>query len=256
MSKALITLILFFNSAFFSYGQDPVSKPIVKTIFAYGGEINPVFFKYIITLTGKEKPRICFIPTASADDNNYINFWFGMSANFQIEPDVMKVFQNTSPDQKTFEETLLQADAIIVGGGNTVNMMAIWKAQGIDTVLRKVYEKGIILAGGSAGSLCWFISGPTDSRPKNLTIVNGLGFIEASHCPHFSSEKDRKPFYEQSVLKKDMPAGYACDDLAGMLFKDGKFVKAVSLNKENNVYFVSAANGRIKEENLAVEIIK
>jgi len=102
VSKALITLILFFNSAFFSYGQDPVSKPIVKTIFAYGGEINPVFFKYIITLTGKEKPRICFIPTASADDNNYINFWFGMSTNFQIEPDVMKVFSEYFTGPKNF----------------------------------------------------------------------------------------------------------------------------------------------------------
>ena len=91
-------------------------------------------------------------------------------------------------------------DAIIVGGGNTLNMLGIWKAQGIDTVLRKTYERGIVLAGGIAGSLCWFTGGYSDSRPMQLTIINGLAFLNFSHCPHYHSEPARKPLYWQAIL--------------------------------------------------------
>lgn len=147
-------------------------------------------------------------------------------------------------------------DAIIVGGGNTLNMMGIWRAQGIDTVLQKAYEKGIVLAGGSAGSLCWFTTGLSDSRPDKLSRIDCLGFIKASHCPHFSSEKSRKPLYLESIRKKEIPAGYACDDLAGMLFQNGKLVKAVTLDKTNNVYYVSVKDGILHEQKLETEFIK
>jgi len=169
---------------------------------------------------------------------------------------VLKTFLNSSPSQETFEETIMSMDAIIVGGGSTLNMLAIWKAQGIDTVLRKAYEKGIVLAGGSAGALCWFTNGYTDSRPKELTIIEALDFLNFSFSPHYHSEPERRPLYQQAVLNGKLNAGYACDDVSGLLFINGTLKKSVSENTDNNNYYVSLVNGKIKEELLPAEIIK
>jgi peptidase E len=135
-------------------------------------------------------------------------------------------------------------------------MIAIWKAQGIDTVLMKAYNKGIVLAGGSAGSLCWFTGGYSDSRPKQLSIVNGLGFLNFSHCPHYHSEPTRKPLYLQAILDGKLKAGYACDDLSALLFVNGQLKKSLSLDDKNNNYFISVENGKIKEELIPAEVMK
>jgi len=135
-------------------------------------------------------------------------------------------------------------------------MMAIWKAQGIDTVLRKAYDKGIVMAGGSAGSLCWFTGGSTDSRPKALSLVECLGFIQTSHCPHYHSESTRRPLYQQAILTGKLAPGYACDDKAGILFENEKQVRSVAADETSHAYFVSVADGKIKEDVLPVELIK
>jgi peptidase E len=148
-------------------------------------------------------------------------------------------------------------DAIVVGGGNTLNMMAIWQAQGIDTVLRKAYDRGIILSGGSAGSVCWFLNGISDSRPKNLSIVKGLGFVPYSHCAHYHSQPLRKPLYLDDILSGKTEAGYAMDDSAGVVFLNEKFLNAVSLDNRNNAYYVSVVAGKLNEKLLSpAEIIK
>ncbi len=139
-------------------------------------------------------------------------------------------------------------DAIIVGGGNTLNMMAIWKAQGIDVALKKAYDNGIILAGGSAGSLCWFTAGSTDSRPKELTIVEGLNFLNFSHSPHYLKELSRRPLYHELILSGKLKAGYACDDLAGLLFVDGEVKKSVTQDADNKSYFVSVKDDKTHEQ--------
>jgi len=170
---------------------------------------------------------------------------------------VQRTFIASYTEPKTFEENLLSMDAIIVSGGNTLNMMAIWKAQGIDTVLRKAYDKGIVLAGGSAGSLCWFQGGTTDSRPKDLTIVKCLGFIQTSHCPHYHSELMRKPLYFSNILKGRLSPGYAIDDLAGIVFENEKYIRTVAADDKSNAYYVSAIDGKIDEKILPVtEILK
>jgi len=227
-----------------------------RTIFITGGSLDTAFIKYIIALTKKPNPKICFLTTASADNPYSINHWYDICTNLPVKPYVQRVFLNSSPEQKTFEENLLDMDAIVVGGGSTLNMMAIWKAQGIDTVLRKAYDKGIVLAGGSAGSLCWFTGGFTDSRPKKLSLVECLGFIPLSHCPHYHSEPTRKPLYQEAILKGLLKPGYACDDQAGILFENEKYIKSVSLNSNNNTYYLSVVDGKIKEQLLPVEIIK
>jgi dipeptidase E len=253
----LILLVAFLCSIKIGNGQNTsVSSAVDKTIFAYGGDFNKDFIRYVAILTKKERPKICFIPTAGADNPYVIGYWYEQCVNLPVEPSILRTFINASPDQKSFEETLLSVDAILVGGGNTLNMIAIWKAQGIDSVLKKAYDKGIVLAGGSAGSLCWFRSGLSDSRPQKLTIVECLGFIDASHCPHYSSETTRRPLYLESIMKGEIKPGYACDDLAGLVFQNGKFKKAVTLDKKNNAYYVSIKDGKIDEQDLHAELIK
>ena len=226
-----------------------------KVVFVYGGQINKTFLKYVTTLTDKTNPKICFIPTASGDNPDYIESWNKMCKQFSFESHVLRTFSASSNSQ-TFEEQLLQMDGIIVGAGNAINMLAVWKAQGIDTILRKAYEKGIVIAGGSAGSLCWFKNGYTGSRPLGLTKIEGLNFLNFSHCPHYHSDPKRRPQYEQGILNGDILPGYACDDLSGLLFVNGEFKKSVSLDKANNNYFVSVVDGKLTEELLPSEIIK
>ena len=250
----LITLAISQNS----YGQGAAAGNIDKVIFVAGDAFDDSkpFIKYVADLTRKTNPKICFIPTASADNPYVISSWYASCVDLPLRPFVMRTFIGSSPSQKTFEEFILSMDAIIVGGGNTLNMLGIWKAQGIDTVLKKAYNKGIILSGGSAGSLCWFTGGYSDSRPKELTIIEGLGFLNFSHSPHYNSEPKRRPLFQQGILKGKLQPGYACDDQAGLLFINGALKRSVSQNAENNNYFVSVVDGKIVEKLLPSEIIK
>jgi peptidase E len=248
----LLALIIF---SFVVYGQD-TTKAINKTIFVTGGSFGRPYIQYLASLTNKPNPKICFVPTASADNAQGIANWYANCEDLPVRPYVLRTFINSSPGQKSFEEMIMSMDAIIVGGGNTLNMIAIWKAQGIDTVLKKAYNKGIILSGGSAGSLCWFTGGSTDSRPKQLTLVECLGFLNYSHSPHYHAEPARRPLYHNSILSGSLKAGYACDDRAGLLFINGVMKKSVSLDTTNNNYFVSVVDGKIKEDLLPAEIIK
>ena len=247
MKKLAIFFLL--GICLLSHGQNETK------LFVYGGQLNQEFIKYTAKLTNKEKPKICFLPTATGDSQYYINYWYQLCSELEVVPKVMEVWINSSTQQESFEEILLQMDAIIVGGGNTLNMLAIWKAQGIDLALKKAYEKGLVLAGGSAGSLCWFNGGTTDSRPKELTIVEGLGFLNYSHCPHYHSEATRKPLYHKNILEQKLSNGYACDDNSGILFINGKASKSVSTDTESFSYFVQEKNGEIVEEKLDNEII-
>ena len=234
-------------------------KSSVDKIICISGSMsndNKAFIKYIAVLTGKSNPKICYVPTASADNPYGIVEWYSTCVDLPVRPFVLRTFLNADSSQQTFEETILSMDAIIVGGGSTLNMLGIWKAQGIDTVFRKAYEKGIVLAGGSAGSLCWFTGGYSDSRPKRLTIIDGLAFLNYSHCPHYHSEPSRKPLYWQAILDGKLKEGYACDDYSALVFVNGVMKKSISLNKENNNYFISVVNGKIREEMLPAEIIK
>jgi dipeptidase E len=255
--KKISFIILSLAVGFSANAQVNANTGATRTIFAYGGNFTKQFMRYVIALTKKENPRICFLPTASADNANGILAWYAACEDLPMRPYVQKSFVASYTEPKTFEENLLSMDAIVVGGGNTLNMMAIWKAQGIDTVLRKAYNKGIILAGGSAGSLCWFQGGTTDSRPRDLSIVKGLGFIPTSHCPHYHSEPLRKPLYFDNILKGKLAAGYAIDDQAGIIFEDEKYIKSVAIDSKNNTYYVSVINGQVDEKLLPVaEILK
>ncbi len=249
-------LFLIIAVIIFSNAISQENKQTNKKLFIYGGQVTKEFIKYTAKLTGKERPRICFLPTATGDSDRYINFWYKLCADLNVIPETMGVWVSSSYHKKSFEEILMEMDAIIVGGGNTLNMLAIWKAQKIDVALKKAYDKGIVVAGGSAGSLCWFEAGTTDSRPKELSIVNGLSFLNFSHCPHYNSEKSRRPLYHENILSGKLSDGYACDDRSGILFVNGEVNKSVSMDSDSHSYFVYKKDGKIIEEKIESEIIK
>ena len=256
MKKLSLSLIII-SLCFTAMAQVNPNNPATRTVFAYGGQFTKQFMRYVITLTKKQNPRICFLPTATGDNAATIVSWYEVCQDLPMQPYVQKTYIASYTETKTFEENLLSMDAIIVSGGNTLNMLAIWKAQGIDTVLKKAYNKGIVLAGGSAGSLCWFDGGTTDSRPKDLSIIHGLAFIAASHCPHYHSEPMRKPLYFDNILRGRLTAGYAIDDLAGVVFENEQFIRTVAIDDKSHAYYVSIVDGKIDEKLLPVaEIIK
>lgn len=227
-----------------------------RHLLIYGSGRHTVpFLNYMAQLTGKKTPNMCFIPTASGDDEGYIERFYEVCSQIDVTPHVLKVWVNSYEHKETFEAIINRMDAIVVGGGNTLNMLAIWKAQGIDTALKKAYNNGVVMGGGSAGSLCWTNGGTTDSRPAELSIVKGMGFINKSHCPHYNSEKSRRPLYHKNILEGKLTAGYACDDRSAIHFINEEVEKSISLDAENNSYYVHVQNGAIIEEKLTTTII-
>ncbi|MBN2595456.1 MAG: peptidase E [Marinifilaceae bacterium] len=253
--KKILFFILLVSSWHAGVSQENTAVKIAdQTIFVYGGDINLKFTQYVVDLTKKSNPKICYVPTASADNESNIKLWNFYCKKLNIEACVLKVWVASSEKNKSFEDQLLGKDAIVVGGGNTLNMLGIWKAQGIDTILHKALEKGIILSGGSAGSICWFQSGISDSRPTHLSVIDGLSFLPFSNCPHYS-DSIKKQVYHKQIKSQTINSGYACDDRSGILFKNGKYIETVSLNDVNNSYFVALNKGTVQSSKLPTRIL-
>lgn len=226
-----------------------------RKLFVWGGGTDKPILNYLVKLTGKENPRVCFVPSATGDSLVSITNWYNLVEGLPLQPHVMRVFINSYTTKESFEETLMKMDAILVGGGNTLNMMAIWKAQGIDIALRKAYDAGILMSGASAGSLCWFESGTTDSRPKELSKVECLGWLKNSHCPHYNVEEFRRPLYHKMILSRELSPGYACDNQSAIYFENEAFVRCVSSNPKSKSFFVDLQEGKISERELKSELI-
>lgn len=220
-----------------------------RQLFIYGSGRHTVpFLDYLAKASSKERPNLCFIPTASGEDQDYIKSFYEICSQIDVVPHVMSVWINSYDQNETFGDIISKMDAIVVGGGNTLNMLAIWKAQGIDSELKKAYNKGVVMAGGSAGSLCWFNAGTTDSRPKELSIVEGMAFIDKSHCPHYNSETSRRPLYHNNILSGKLTDGYACDDRSAIHFINEQVHTSVSLDDQNHSFYVHVEDGKIVEE--------
>jgi peptidase E len=233
-----------------------VTPSQTRKILIAGGGFGEVFIRYLASLTGKERPRLCYLPTASADSERSIIRWYQNCAPLNVIPYVQESFVSSYRMKESFEEILLSMDGIVVSGGNTLNQQAIWKIHGIDVVLRKAWNRGIVLGGASAGSLCWFEEGTTDSRPKELTKIDCLGFLRGSHCPHYDGEEERRPLYQSLIRSGKLKPGYACDNDAGIYF-EGEEVKRVVHSREGaKVYYVSFVGGQIREEVLKSELIE
>ena len=235
-------------------GNQTSAAPTRKILIA-GGGFNTAFIRYMATLTGKTRPRICYLPTANADSPAGSISWFRMCSPLNVTPFVQESFIASTQQSQGWEEVLLSMDAIVASGGNTLNQQAIWKAQGIDAILRQAWDRGIVLGGASAGSLCWFEEGTTDSRPKALSTVQCLGFLKGSHSPHYDREKDRRPLYQKLIGSGEMKPGYACDNDAGIYFEDNEVKRVVATRAEAKVYYVSVVNGKVLEKVLQPELI-
>tara|TARA_B110000014_G_C19735031_1_gene383630 strand:- start:5 stop:484 length:480 start_codon:yes stop_codon:yes gene_type:complete len=156
---------------------------------------------------------------------------------------------------QSFEDVLLSMDGIVVSGGNTLNQQAIWKVQGIDLILKEAWDRGIVLGGASAGSLCWFEEGTTDSRPKEVTKIECLGFLKGSHSPHYDAEAARRPLYHKLIKSGELMPGYACDNDAGIYFEDNEVKRVVSTREEAKVYYVSKVGNDVVEKVIEPERI-
>jgi peptidase E len=226
-----------------------------RKILIAGGGFNTAFIRYMATLTGKPRPKLLYLPTASADSQSGSLTWFRNCAPLNVEPSVQDSFIASSRQTRSWDEVLLSVDGIVCSGGNTLNQQAIWKAQGIDVILKNAWDRGIVLGGASAGSLCWFEEGTTDSRPKELTIVKCLGFLRGSHSPHYDAEKDRRPLYHKLIGSGQMKPGWACDNDAGIYFEDNDPKRFVSTRAAAKVYYVSVEGGQVVEKPYQPEAI-
>lgn len=231
------------------------SGAATRKILIAGGGFNEPFIRYMATLTGKSRPKLLYLPTASADRPESIISWFQNCSKLDVSPSVQPSFISSYRQTQSWEEVLLSVDGIVASGGNTLNQQAIWKAHGIDVILKEAWDRGIVLGGASAGSLCWFEEGTTDSRPKELTIVNCLGFLKGSHSPHYDGEAQRRPTYHRMIASGEMKPGYACDNNAGIYFEDNEVKRVVSTRAGAKCYYVSVVGGRVVERTLEPESI-
>jgi dipeptidase E len=228
---------------------------VTRKIFIAGGGFMTPFIRYMAQLTGKPRPRICYLPTASADRPEGKLSFYQCCSSLDVEPFVQDSFIESLSQTRGWDEVLLSADAIVVSGGNTLNQQAIWRAQGIDIVMREAWERGIVLGGASAGSLCWFEEGTTDSRPKRLSVVRCLGFLPGSHSPHYDAEPGRRPLYHELIASGQLKPGYACDNDAGIYFEGTEVRRVVSVKHGAKAYHVSMVDGCVVERVLEPELI-
>ncbi len=233
------------------------SRPQAATrkILIAGGGFDEAFIRLMASLTGKERPRLCYLPTAAADRDSSIVEWYRRCAPLEVRAFDQECFISSYSMDRSWEEVLLSMDGIVVSGGNTLNQQAIWRAQGIDRVLRQAWERGVVLGGASAGSLCWFEEGTTDSRPKELSKVECLGFLKGSHSPHYDGEEQRRPTYHRLIASGELKPGYACDNNAGIYFEGEEVRRVVTTREGAKAYYVSVVGGRVVEEVLEPELI-
>lgn len=208
---------------------------------------DPGLDQYVLDQSGVRCPRIGFIGTASGDsDRNVANF-YSRHVQLDCRPSHLALFRRT-PD---IAEWVAAQDIIFVGGGNTKSMLAAWAGWGLAELLRQAAGRGALLAGISAGAICWFETGITDSNAGVLGPLDCLGFLEGSCCPHYSLELERRPTYERLLLQGSIDPGVAIDDGAAVHFRDGKPFRVISGSQGMSAYQVLAKNGSVETTAIA-----
>ena len=222
----------------------------IKNIVAIGGggfgrslgslEIE----KYIISLVNKKRPKICFIPTASGDSSLYkLNFYRAFSKLDCITSHI-DFFSRT----ENLEEKVLSQDIIYVGGGNTKSMLAVWKEWNLHIILQNAYEKGIVMSGVSAGAICWFDRGITDSFANKLNILDCLGIVNDIACPHFDEEKEREPYVFDVINREVIKSCICIEGNCALHIKNDSEYSSIDFGKGKNCFRVFKENNDIKKE--------
>jgi len=207
--------------------------------------------KYILKQSDKAKPNILFIPTASAEDKSYIVNYYSCFSKLKCSPSHLTFFQRTP----RLDSIINRADIIYVGGGNTKSMLAVWREWKLDKLLLNAYKKGKILCGVSAGAICWFKQGITDSWASNLNTLDCLGFIDGMACPHYQEESDRRPDLHKFLLDEKAIPGHAIDGGAAAHFINGNFYKGVQFYPDSYVYEVTKKGKKVEEICLDMHVL-
>ena len=200
--------------------------------------------KYIISLISKKRPKICFIPTASGDSNLYkLNFYRAFSKLDCISSHI-DFFSRT----ENLEEKVLTQDIIYVGGGNTKSMLAVWKDWNLHNILKNAYKNGIVMSGVSAGAICWFDKGITDSFANELAILDCLGIINETACPHFDEEKEREPYVNDVINKGILKSCICIEGNCALHIKNDSEYSSIDFGNGKKCYRLSKRNNKLKKE--------
>ena len=225
----------------------------MKQIIAMGGggfsmePGNPAMDRYIRDQSGKAHPKVCFLPTAGGESPEYIIRFYEAFTALECHPSHLSLFSLLTADLASF---LLEKDIIYVGGGNTKSMLALWREWRLDEILRQAWEAGVVLAGLSAGAICWFEQGVTDSVPGQLGPLDCLGYLEGSCCPHYDAETERRPAYHRLLRTGAIEPGYALDDGAALHFIGESLHRVVTSRPEAQAHAVKVVAGDIREQSL------
>jgi peptidase E len=229
-----------------------------RHIIAIGGGMRvpegrvPAQMDYALRLTGRSEPRICVLNTAAGDDPAWALRMYDRFRGHPARLSHLALFP--MPNVTDPEDLLLSQDAIFVGGGSVANMVAVWRVHGLDVVFRKAWQAGIVLAGSSAGGICWFEGGTTDSFGRELRgFTDGLGLLSGSYCPHYDSVAGRRPLYHRLVSDGTLPAGIACDDGAAAHFVDERLAEQTADRPGASAYRVGPGGA---ETRLATRVLE
>lgn len=205
---------------------------------------------YILGLVDRERPRVGFLATASGDAAEYIDKFHASLSDRAVTSD-LRLFSQPSHDPAAW---FAEQDVIYVGGGSTANLLAVWRVHGLERLVREAHDRGAVLCGVSAGAICWFEGGTTDSFGPLRELRDGVGLLSGSFTPHYDGEADRRPAL-RAALANGLPAGLAADDYAAAHYLDGAFHAAVASRRGAQVYEVAFEEGEVRERALETRLL-
>jgi dipeptidase E len=212
---------------------------------------NPALDLYVLRQAQTSRLTVSFLCTASGDADSYLVKFYRAFSGYDCRPSHLPFFQRTP----NLRDHLLRQDVIYVGGGNTKSMLAVWRDWELPVLLKEAWEEGAVLAGVSAGAICWFQHGVTDSYAEKLVVLECLGFLEGSCCPHYDGDPERRPAYHELLLKGDIPPGVAIDDGAAIHLVEGEIHRVVASRPKATAYRVYVRMGSVHEEPLETEYL-
>ena len=215
-----------------------------------GGKFCDGLARFLVGLTGKERPRVLYVGTAMAEDPDAA---LRMYDRFGPLAEVSRLEFFPWPPED-LRSVVLEQDLVFVSGGNTANMLAIWRVHGVDELLREALEAGVVLTGSSAGGICWFEHGLTDSFGPKLEAMECLGFLAGSFSPHWDDEELRRPRCEE-LLRDGWPAGYAADAGVALHFVNGELRGAVACDEGSRGYRVELVDADLAETPIPAEVV-
>lgn len=207
-------------------------------------EKTRILDRHFLRATGKTRPRVCFVGNASGDAESARYKFYEAMASLDCHATHLSLFQPPTADLAGFVH---EQDAIYVGGGNTRSLLALWREWGLDAILRAAYERGTVLGGISAGMICWFEYGITDSIPGALTPLRCLGWLPGTACPHYDGEAERRPAFHRMLAAGRIPPGYAADDGAALHFVDEQLAEVVVSRPAAAAYRLTLEDAEVVE---------